>query len=161
MEVKVEGFGELVRKINKLDDRMTRREVLKIQRKLATPLVTAYRNELPESGRSKRRFGTVYPSGTLKKSVAKETVPASKVGGNPQIVVRPSTKGKKGGYYRHMVVRKGETLGSNKRGSRKGKNTVVQQARNKVMSVLNAPLTSKYENNVAKYVQKQIDRLSK
>lgn len=161
MEVEVKGFDELVKKIHKLDDRMTRREVLKIQRKMATPMVTAFRNELPESGRSKKRFGTVYPSGTLKKSVAKETVPASKVGGNPQIVVRPSTKGKKGGYYRFMVVRKGTVLGSNKRGSRKGKNTVVQQARDKVYAMLGTPLTDRYQKNVTKYVQKQIDRLSK
>lgn len=161
MEVKVEGFDELVNKIHKLDDRMTRREVLKIQRKLATPIVTAYRNELPESGRSKKRFGTVYPSGTLKKSVAKETVPASKVGGNPQIVVRPSTKGKKQGYYRHMVVRKEENIGSTKRGSRKGKNNVVKMIRDKVYGMMKTPLTSAYQKNMTKYVQKQIDRLSK
>lgn len=153
--MKVEGFDKLVSKINKLDDRMTRREVLKIQRKMATPIVSAFRNELPESDRPKR------VSGTLKKSVAKETVPGSKVGGNPQIVVRPSTKGKKGGYYRFMVVRKGAVLGSNKRGSRKGKANVVQQARDKVYGMLGTPLTDRYQKNVTKYVQKQIDRLSK
>ena len=139
---------------------MTRREVLKIQRKVATPFVAAYRDELPQSNRTIKRFGTSYPPGTLKKSVAKETVPARKVGGNPQIVVRPSTKGKKGGYYRHMVVSKGTEIGSTKRGSRKKINTVVDKARDRVVSQRNSSTTSKYEKQMQKFIQKQIDKLS-
>jgi hypothetical protein len=149
VDIKVEGIQDLVGKIKKLDDKMTRREVLKIQRKLAKPLVKAYREELPEQ------------SGNLKRSVAAETVPGRKVDGNPQIVVRPSTKGKKNGYYRHMVVAKGTQLGSNKRGSRKGVNTVVDQARDSVVSKRNSLTTAKYEKQMTRFVQKQIDKLSK
>jgi hypothetical protein len=92
--------------------------------------------------------------------VAKETVPARAVGGNPQIVVRPSTKGKKGGYYRHMVVDKGTEIGSNKRGSRKQINTVVDKARDRVVSQRNSSTTAKYEKQMQKFIQKQIDKLS-
>ena len=161
MEIDVKGFSELNRKLKKLDDKMTRREVLKIQRKLATPLVRAYRDELPQSNRTTKRFGNSYPPGNLKKSVAKETVPARAVGGNPQIVVRPSTKGKKGGYYRHMVVAKGTEIGSNKRGSRKQINTVVDKARDRVVSQSSSSTTAKYEKQMQKFIQKQIDKLSK
>ena len=159
MDIKVKGFSELSRELKKLDDKMTRREVLKIQRKLATLLVRAYRDELPQSNRTTKRFENIYPPGNLKKSVAKETVPARKVGGNPQIVVRPSIKGKKDGYYRHMVVDKGTEIGSNKRGSREGINTVVDKARDRIVSQRNST-TAKYEKQMQKFIQKQIDKLS-
>lgn len=149
MATNIEGFPELIKKINQLDDKMTRREVLKIQRKLATPLVRAYRDELPKD------------SGNLSKSVSKETVPGRKVRGNPQIVVRPSTKGKKRGYYRHMVVAKGTEIGSTKRGSRKGVNTVVEKARNKVYKSRESVMTAKYEKQITKFLERQIKRLSK
>jgi hypothetical protein len=161
VETKIEGFNKLKIQIKKLDDKMTRREVLKIQRKLATPLVRAYRDALPQSNRTTQRFGSTYPPGNLKKSVSKETVPGRKVGGNPQIVVRPSTKGKKGGYYRHMVVAKGTEIGSTRRGSRKGINTVVSDARDRIYGSRESTLTAKYEKQVTKFVQKQIDKLSK
>jgi hypothetical protein len=160
VDIKVEGFAELNRKLKQLDDKMTRREVLKIQRKLATPLVRAYRDELPQSNRTTKRFGNSYPPGNLKKSVAKETVPSRAVGGNPQVVVRPSTKGKKGGYYRQMVVDKGTEIGSNKRGSRKMINTVVDKARDRVVSQRNSSTTAKYEKQMQKFIQKQINKLS-
>ena len=160
MDIDVKGFAELNRKLKKLDDKMTRREVLKIQRKIAKPFVRAYRDELPQSNRTKKRFGTSYPPGNLKKSVSKETVPARKVGGNPQVVVRPSTKGKKGGYYRFMVVAKGTEIGSTKRGSRKMINTVVNKAKNRVWSQRNSLATAKYEKQMQNLLQKQINKLS-
>jgi hypothetical protein len=159
VDIKVKGFSELSRELKKLDDKMTRREVLKIQRKLATSLVRAYREELPQSNRTTKRFENIYPPGNLKKSVAKETVPARFVGGNPQIVVRPSIKGKKDGYYRHMVVDKGTEIGSNKPGSREGINTVVDKARDRIVIQRNST-TVKYEKQMQKFIQKQIDKLS-
>ena len=160
MDIDVKGFSELNRKLKKLDDKMTRREVLKIQRKLAKPLVRVYRDELPLSNRVIKNSESNYKAGKLKESVSVETVPARKVGGNPQVVVRPSTKGKKGGYYRHMVVAKGTEIGSNKPGSRKMINTVVDKARDRVISQRNSLTTAKYEKQMQKFIQKQIDKLS-
>ena len=156
--VDVRGINELVRKIKRLDDKTTRREVLKVQRRSAKPIVQAYRQELPKGTRDKKRFGTTYPAGTLKRSVKAETVPASKVGGNPQVVVRPSTKGKVKGWYRFMVVEKGTKVGSANRGSRTGLNTVVTKAKEKVES--SHQLVSRdYQKKMAKRLQRQIDRL--
>ena len=160
MDIDVKGFSELNRKLKKLDDKMTRREVLKIQRKLAKPLVRVYRDELPLSNRVIKNSESNYKAGKLKESVSVETVPARKVGGNPQVVVRPSTKGKKNGYYRNMVVAKGTEIGSNKRGSRKQINTVVDKARDRVVSQRNSSTTAKYEKQMQKFIQKKIDKLS-
>ena len=158
--IKVEGINELVSKLKRLDDKVTRREVLKVQRRSAKPIVVAFRNELPEGDRSKTRFGTTYPAGTLKKSVKAETVPATKVGGNPQIVVRPSTKGRAAGWYRFMVIRKGTKTGSTQRGRRTGINTVVSKARNRVVAMRNALVTRDYEVKMAKMLENQINRIS-
>ena len=157
--VDVRGINELVRKIKRLDDKTTRREVLKVQRRSAKPIVQAYRQELPKGTRDKKRFGTTYPAGTLKRSVKAETVPASKVGGNPQVVVRPSTKGKVKGWYRFMVVEKGTKVGSANRGSRTGLNTVVTKAKEKVESSLHQLVSRDYQKIMAKQLQRQIDRL--
>ncbi|WP_121665242.1 hypothetical protein [Mesonia aquimarina] len=159
--VEIKGFNELNRKLKKLDDRVTRKEILKIQRKLAKPLEQAYARNLPVGTRDKRRFGTEYPAGTLSKSVSTKTVPASKVGGNPSVVIRPGKKGKHDAYYRFMVVKKGTRVGSNKRGSRKGKNTVVEKARDAAFSSVEQSAVSKYEQQAERVIQREIDKLSK
>lgn len=145
----IDGFGELNRKLKRLDDKVTRREVLKIQRQLAKPIIKAYAGALPKR------------SGTLAKSVKAVTVPARKVGGNPSVVVRPGKKGKNDGYYKFMVIRKGAKPGSRERGSRKGMNTVTEEARDEAVSVAGTQARKEAVDKTAKYVQKQIDRLSK
>jgi len=155
---KVEGFDELNRKLKTLDDRTKRREVLKIQRRLAKPIIEKYSANLPQGSRDKKRFGNVYPAGTLKKSVKADTVPLRASGGNPAIAIRPGKKGRFDSWYKFMVIPAGTKTGSNRRGSRKGKNTVVSQARDKTLSMGN--IEQKYLDKTAKYIQKQIKRLS-
>ena len=58
-------------------------------------------------------------------------------------------------------VAKGTEIGSNKRGSRKQINTVVDKARDRVVSQRNSSTTAKYEKQMQKFIQKQIDKLSK
>lgn len=157
---KVEGFQELNRKLKKLDDRVTRREVLKLQRRLAKPIIQAYSSNLPEGTRDKERFGTTYPAGTLKRSVKADTVPIRASGGNPAIAIRPGKKGKADSWYKFMVIPKGSKPGSINRGSRKGKNTVVSEARDKTLASVGT-ISKKYVDQTAKYIQKQINRLSK
>ena len=165
-QINVVGLEELKRKILKLDDKMTRIQVLKVQRRSAKPIIARFREELPkgsvEHTRTTKGEGatsTTYKPGNLRRSVKAETVPAKKVGGNPQVVVRPSVKGKADGYYRFMVVQQGTKLGSTSRGSRIGSNTVVEKARNRTAKSMNSLATRDYEKKMAKQLQRQIDKL--
>lgn len=157
---KVEGFQELNRKLKTLDDRTKRREVLKIQRRLAKPIIEKYSANLPRGSRDKKRFGSVYPAGTLKKSVKADTVPIRAAKGNPAIAIRPGKKGKADAYYRFMVIAPGTKTGSTRRGSRTGKNNVVSQARDKTLRTM-GNISKEYVDKTAAYIQKQIKRLSK
>lgn len=144
----VEGFGQLNKKLKQLDDKVKRSEVIKIQRRVAKPIEKAYAAALPKK------------TGTLARSVGIKAVPKSKTAGNPAIVIRPGKKGKNDGYYRFMVVKKGTKLESNKRGSRKGKNTVVEEARDRAIRSGGPRAEKEAVVKTTKYIQKQIDRLS-
>jgi hypothetical protein len=144
----VEGFDQLNEKLKRLDDKVKRSEIIKIQRRVAKPLEKAYAEALPKK------------SGTLAKSVSTKAVPKSKTGGNPSIVIRPGKKGKNDGYYKFMVVKKGARLGSNRRGSRKGKNTVVEDARDVAIRNVGPQAQKEALDKTADYIQKQITRLS-
>lgn len=146
---RVEGFAELNLKLKKLEDSVKRKEVLGLQRKLASPVRKAYANNLPKA------------SGTLSKSVAVRTIPTRKTNGNPAVAVVPGKRGKNDGYYKFMVIPKGSTPGSTKRGSRRSLNTVVGVARNKTLKQMETGLIASSEKEVSKYMQKKIDRLSK
>lgn len=145
---KIEGFDELNRKLKQLPDRVKRKEVLAIQRRIAKPVQAAYSANLPKR------------SGTLSKSVAIKAVSVRRSGGNPIIEVVPGRRGRYDAYYKFMVIRKGDNPGSTARGSRKGINTVVPDARDKTLSQLSARGVADAEGKVAQYVQKKIDQLS-
>lgn len=143
----VEGIKELNEKLKKLPDKVKRKEVLGLQRKIAAPIRAEYADKLP------------HRTGNLGKSVAVQTVPASKTGGNPSVVVRPAKRGKADGYYKFMVIPKGSKPGSRRRGSRKTLNTVVKEARDRTVAAMNAGITKTYETAMAKLIQRKIDRL--
>lgn len=145
----VTGFAELNKKLKKLTDNVKRTEVLKVQRRLMRPVVIAYRANLVKDG------------GTLANSVGVRTVPKSKSDGNPAVAVSPGKRGRHDGFYKFMVVPKGTKLPGRKKGSRKGKNVVVTQARNKTLANIKNGLATSAEKKTGAYVQKQIDRLSK
>lgn len=144
----VEGFDRLNLKLKKLTDRVKRTEVLKLMRRLARPVVVNYRLQLPKD------------SGTLQRSVAVKTVPSRKSGGNPAVAVLPGKRGRNDAYYKFMVVPKGTELGSRRRGSRKGKNNVVPDARDRTINAMESGLVQQASEKTAEYMQKQIDRLS-
>jgi len=154
----IEGFKELNAKLKRLPDKVKRTEVLKVFRRVVKPIEKAYSEALPVGRIDKKRFGTIYPKGTLSKSVKVATVPASKVGGNPSVVIRPGKKGKYDAFYKFMVVRKG--FKGSGRGSRNGANTVVEVARNKALANAGGRAQKEAVDKTAKYIQKQIDRLS-
>lgn len=145
--VEIEGFNQLNKKLKRLDDKVTRREVLKLQKRWAKPVVKAYSNALPKK------------SGTLARSVKAATVPARKVGGNPSIVVRPGKKG----FYRFMVTEKGVMSGQQirKGASRKSYKIVTEEARDKAIQQTGPVARKEAVEDTAKYIQKQIDKLSR
>jgi hypothetical protein len=165
----IKGFEELNAKLKKLPDKVKRREIIKIQKQLAKPIIAAYRNALPVGKRSHSRTTNKksdrakkvsYTPGNLGRSVKAETVPAGKVGGNPSIAVRPTSTGKDDGYYKFMVVPKGTKTGSIRRGSRIGSNTVVDKARDKALGNTGAIAQKQAIDTTAIYIQKQINKLS-
>jgi HK97 gp10 family phage protein len=145
----VKGFDVLNKKLKKLEDSVKRREVLGIQRKLAAPVRRAYAANLPKR------------TGNLSRSVAVRTIPRRKTGGNPAIAVVPGKRGRNDGFYKFMVIPKGTKTGSRKRGSRKGLNTVVGNARNKTLTQMENGLVESSEKAVQRYLQKKINRLSR
>ena len=144
----IEGFDVLNKKLKRLEDSVKRREVLSLQKKLAAPVRKRYGENMPVA------------SGTLSKSVSVRTIPSRKSGGNPAIAVVPGKRGKNNAYYKFMVIPKGSSPGSRKRGSRRALNTVVTLARNRTLSQMENGLVASSEKEVQKYMQKKIDRLS-
>ena len=159
----IEGFEELNKQLKKLDDNVKRSEVLKIQRRLAKPIVQTYKSKLPVGRKSHTRYTkgggkTTYQPGNLSRSVRAKTVGKRAAKGNPSIQVLPDKTAKGDGYYRFMVVRKGFT--GKGRGSRKGANTVVKEARDATLAATQGLVTKEAQEKVKAYIQKQIDRLS-
>lgn len=144
--ISIEGFEELNEKLKKLDDSVKRTEVLKIQRRLMKPVAEAYSRKLPVD------------SGNLSRSVRIKTVSKRASEGNPGVQVLPDKNSKADGWYRFMVVRKG--FKGYGRGSRKGANTVVTEARNKAINETKGPVIAEAQKKTAEYIQKQINRLS-
>jgi len=140
----IEGFKELNEKIKRLPDRVKRKEILAIQRRLAKPIQAAYAGNLPKKG------------GTLAKSVAIKSVSARRSGGNPAIEIVPGKRGKNVAFYKFMVVPKGTRL---ERGSRKGLNTVTPAARDRTLAKAGGIAARAAELKVAKYIQKKINTL--
>lgn len=146
---KVEGFNELNEKLKQLSDKVKRKEVLAIQRKIAEPVRRAFMDNLPKR------------TGTLGKSVAVKAISEKKTKGNPVIAIAPGKRGKNDGYYKFFVIKKGQKTGSIRRGSRKGINTVVKESRDKTLSQIASGALKENTAQVAKLIQKKIDSLSK
>jgi len=145
----IEGFEALANKLKQLPDKVKRREVLKIQRRVLAPAKQVYMSKLRE----------IKVTGNLADSVAIKSVRSSAVNGNPVVNLLPSKSSKADGYYKFMVVSKGARLGSNRLGSRLGKNTVVNRIRNQVYSDNQSQLTDAYLGRMTKAIQRRIDKL--
>ena len=161
--IEIEGFDALNQKLKKLPDSVKRTEVLKIQRRIAKPIVTAYSNKLPVGKKAHTRYTkgggrTTYQPGNLARSVRAKTVSKRASGGNPSLQILPDKKKGADGYYRFMVVKKG--FKGSGRGSRKGANTVVTKARNAVLASTSTTAVKEAEVKTAAYIQKQIKKLS-
>lgn len=163
IDIKVEGFTELTSKIKKLsDDKSKRREVNKILGQLANPTLKVARQLAPVGDglihtgrksykRKKRQAGknvyqNPYQAGTGKKSLAKKTMTRSIV---PMVTISPRSRKSADGFYLRQFVIPGTKLNPNK-------NFFMDKAYEQTKGTV----TADAEKRMARYFQKQINRLS-
>ena len=146
----VTGFKELQKQIGRLgNDRLKRNEMLKILRQSSKATLQAARSEVPVSKKehliSGKRTRRVIQPGNLRKSIGNITGKSKVI---PTIYVGPRVKGKQLGFYGAFVH--GGTIKGIK------PNPYLTRAYNKTKG----QVTAEAEKGVAKYVQKQINKLS-
>lgn len=145
--IKVDGFDELQRQIKKLPDSLKRTELIRIQKKVAKPLVEKTKLTAPEG-----------PTGNLVDSIGTVTGRSKK---NPNIYVVPRVKGRFKRKGRHAnFVHEGTAFRRKKGGAPTGsmpKNAFMQRAYDATKS----GLIRNYEKDIAKYIQRRINKLSK
>lgn len=151
--IEISGFSDLHLKIRSLaNDKVKRREVEKILGQVANSTVKAAKRLTPVSDRphvQKRKnqiSGTWIMPGTGKRSIGKKTMRKSK---NPTVYVSPrSTRRADGWYLRQFVIPGTKKILSN---------AFIDNA----YSETKGRVTADLERRMEKYIQKQIDRLSR
>ena len=167
--IEIKGFAELEAKIKQLPDKVKKREMLKILGQVANPTLAASQNQVPlgtgvikvdgksykrknrQVGKKPKKYNNPYEPGTLKKSLGKITGKRGLGRENAVIYVAPRAgKNKKfDGFYGKFVTFAG------------GKNTKKNDFMNRAYEQTKGGVTANAEVKVTKYIQKQIDRLSK
>lgn len=150
--VEIKGFNVLERKLKSLtNDKVKRREVIKLLGQVANPTVKVVKRLTPISSKSHiqkrkgQRYGTIISPGTGKRSIGKKVMRRAK---NPTVYVSPkSTRRADGFYLRQFVI-----PGTKKIKSNPFVDKAYQQTRGRV--------TKDAEVKMARYIQKQINRLS-
>ena len=103
-EFKIEGIEDVSNEIKSLgNDKIKRREILKILRRQAKPMMQVMRQKAPESDNAIVVGNNLYYPGNLKKSIAIKTSPSKKY---PNVLVGPRYgKGAKkyDGFYAFWV----------------------------------------------------------
>lgn len=151
--VEIEGFNVLNAKIRALkDDKTKKKEMLKILGQVANPTVKAARNEAPISNRphliSGKRTRKLIQPGNLKKSIGKIRGKKGLGKENAVLYVGPRSKGRKNdGWYGMFVAH-----GTKHQEANPFMDRAYKQTKGKV--------TAEAEAKTAKYIQKQIDKLS-
>jgi len=150
-----EGFDTLRQKIKKLPDKVKVREVRKILRRGARPVVKAARDEAPKR------------TGVGRKSIKATTMTRARV---PMIVVGPSSRGKYDGWYLRQFVIPGHNIyrGGFKRNRKGNKAYNATGAKSRVPAnpfmdrakmMTEGKVTRKTLDGMETYLKKQIDRL--
>lgn len=149
----VKGFDVLTKQIKSLPDKVKRKEVLKILGQVANPTVKVAKQLAPVNDgfiqikrfRNEKYRRKGYVPGTGRKSIGKKTMRRAK---NPTLYVSPrSTKKADGWYLRQFVIK----------GTKNQKaNAFIDRAYNQTKGQVAAD----GEQRIAKYIQKQINRLS-
>lgn len=144
--IDVKGFKELSEKIKVLPDKLKRKELLKIYGQVATPSVKAARSFAPLGTKkhSRDKFGP----GNLRKSIGKRVGRKGTERTNAVLYVGAKLKGKNKGWYAHFIEG-GTTTG-----------ITSNPFMDKAFQSTKGLVTKEMEIKVAKYIQKQINRLS-
>jgi len=169
--IEIKGFSELQRQLKRFSDRVKRKELLKILGQVANPTLKAAQGFVPVSAKVHYRYTGVKKGirrsnvsgsdkikispGNLKKSLKKIIAKRSKINAILDVGAKAARrKGKTSdGYYAHMVVKKGF-----KGKSRLGKtNNFLKKAYDQTKG----GVTKDLEKRVERYLQRQINRLSK
>ncbi len=151
--IEIEGFPELQAKIQKLPDKVKKREILKILGQVANTTVKVAKQKVKVSKKKhiisgKNREYKVIEPGNLKKSIGKIRGKKGLAKQNAVLYVGPRSKGRKNdGWYGVFLE-----YGTVKQKAQPFLRPAYQQTRGKV----SADATKK----VAKYIQKQIQKLS-
>jgi hypothetical protein len=154
VNVNIEGLRELKIKITKLgDDKSKTKEVRKILNKIAQPTLVAARNLAPVSNRPmpKNEGSGVkrkrQKPGTGKRSLAKKIMTRAAV---PMVTISPRSRSKADGFYLRQF-----NIPETKQ--KPEKNYFLDKAYKQTA----AGVTSKAAASMAKYFEKQIEKLSK
>jgi HK97 gp10 family phage protein len=102
--IKIEGIEELTREIMNLsDDKIKRRELLKILRRQAKPLLASIKSKTPVADKAITFKGVTYEAGNLKKSFKTQT---GRSKAYPNVAVGPTRgdKVKNDGWYVHFLA---------------------------------------------------------
>jgi|TARA_R110002074_G_scaffold331407_1_gene501802 HK97 gp10 family phage protein len=159
--VEIKGFQELQRKIKSLsNDKVKKREVLKILGQVANPTVKAAKALAPVGSgfvtvngksyaRTKRQVGKrsygAYVAGVARKSIGKKNMRRSK---NAILYVSPRSTKKTDGFHARQFVLRGT------------KNQDSNPFIDKAYDQTKGGVTKDAEVRMARYIQKQINRLS-
>ena len=144
--IEIEGFKDLYRQIERLPDKLKRRELLKVFGQVANPTVKAARNYAPGGTRAHTRDNLT--QGNLKRSIGKRTGRNGIERINAVLYVGPKLKGKNKGWYAHFIEA-GTSTGIKA-------NSFMAKA----FRATGGMVTRDSETRVSKYIQKQINRLS-
>ena len=151
--VEIKGFTELQRQIQKLPDKVKKREMLKVLGQVANSTLKAARLNVPVSKKehliSGKRTRKVIQPGNLYKSLGKIKGKKGLGKENAVLYVGPRSKGKKNDGFYGAWVHEG---------------TVKQKANpfmDRAYNQTKGRVTADAETRVTRYVQRQIDRLSK
>tara|TARA_R110000751_G_scaffold77905_3_gene157050 strand:- start:180 stop:641 length:462 start_codon:yes stop_codon:yes gene_type:complete len=102
--IKIEGIEELTKQIMNLsDDKMKRRELLKILRRQAKPLLASIKSKAPVADKPITVKGITYKPENLKKSFVTKTGKSKQY---PHVVVKPDSgkTAKYDGWYIHFLA---------------------------------------------------------
>ena len=150
--VEITGFEELSKQLLKLPDKVKKKELLKILGQVANPTLRAARKEVPVSEKphlqSGKRSNKIIESGNLKKSLGKITGKKGLGKENAVVYIGARSKGRKNDGWYGMFVHGG---------------TAHQEANpfmNRAYSQTKGQVTADAEKQVARYIQRQINRLS-
>lgn len=175
--VEITGFAELQSKLLQLPDKVKKAEMLKLLGQIATSTVSAAKSFAPVSTKKHTISGPtrtkkVIQPGNLKRSIGKIVGKRGLGKENAVLYVGPKSKGiKNDGWYGHIVEYghniyktgfKRNTKGNkefNKTGAKgfvEGKNFM-----SRAYEQTKGGVTQESEAKVTRYIQKQIDRLSK